>query len=358
MSRRILIMAGGTGGHVYPALAVAHELQRRGADVRWLGTRQGLEATVVPDAGITLEFISIGGVRGKGVFTWILAPFKLALAIVQALMIVARYRPSSVLGMGGFVAGPGGIASYLLRRPLLIHEQNAIAGMTNRWLSRLARKVMEGFPGSFPEKVQTEHVGNPVRDDISQLPPPGQRLADRRGPLRLLVLGGSLGAVVLNEMIPQALKSVAEDLRPQVKHQCGTRNLAQAQQAYAATGIDAEVVPYIKNMAEAYGWADLVICRAGALTLAELTAAGVASVLVPFPHAVDDHQTLNARYLESAGAAELIPQEKLNVATLVQLIEGFARDRTRVIDMAEAARRLAHPDACRRVAELCLEAAA
>lgn len=361
MSARIMIMAGGTGGHVFPALAVAEELRARGAEVFWLGTHKGMEAELVPAAGIEMEWIAIAGLRGKGLLGWLLAPLRLGQAMAQSLAVILRRRPMAVLGMGGFVAGPGGVVTWLLRKPLLIHEQNAIAGMTNRWLARLAGRVMQAFPKTFAAGRRVVDTGNPVRTEIADLPAPAQRFAGRQGPLRLLVLGGSLGARALNEMLPQALAMLPAGQRPEVWHQAGRRNLDHALAQYKAADLTARVEPFIADMAEAYAWADLVLCRAGALTVSELAAAGVGALLVPFPHAVDDHQSANARYLAQPGAALLLPQAELNAARLKEILVGFMRDcsenqRTELLHMAQQARALARPYATQQVADLCLEA--
>jgi len=350
----VLIMAGGTGGHVYPALAVARELLRARVPVVWLGTRAGLEAGVIPAAGIPIHWIRVSGLRGKGMLKRVGAPFMLALALWQACVVMLRVRPGAVLGMGGFVTGPGGLIAWLFRRPLLIHEQNSIAGLTNRWLARLATRVMEGFPGTLPKAI---HTGNPVRADIAALPPPEHRLAGRHGRLHLLVLGGSLGAQALNDGIPSALAKLDVDLRPEVRHQTGTRNLEATEVAYRIAGLEASLEPFIEDMAAAYAWADIVVCRAGALTVAELAAAGIASVLVPYPHAVDDHQTGNARYLADADAAVLLPQSELKATRLAELLRGFVTRRDRLLAMARAARALARPNAAQEVTRLCLAAA-
>ncbi len=353
----ILIMAGGTGGHVFPALAVAEELRSAGHPVVWLGTQAGLEARVVPAAGLPMAWVRVRGLRGKGFLHALTAPFMLLGALLQAGGILRRLRPRAVLGMGGFVTGPGGFMAWLLRRPLLIHEQNSIAGLTNRLLAPLATRVMEAFPGSLPARLRPLATGNPVRGAITRIAPPAARFAGRAGPMRLLVLGGSLGAQALNDLLPQALARSAAALRPQVRHQAGVRNLDSARAAYARAGVTAEVVPFIEDMAEAYAWADLVVCRAGALTIAELTAVGVAAILVPYPYAVDDHQTGNARYLVDAGAAMLIPEPELEATTLAGVIADFARDPERRLRMAAAARALARTDAARVVAQECLRLA-
>jgi len=355
--RPVLIMAGGTGGHVFPALAVAAELSARGVAVAWLGTRRGLEARVVPAAGYPLMTMRVSGLRGKGVLRLLLAPFMLMVALWQALVIQLRLRPSAVLGMGGFAAGPGGVIAWLLRRPLLIHEQNSVAGMTNRWLAPLARTVMEAFPGSMPAKRHPLHTGNPVRTGITQLPAPAERFATRSGALRVLVIGGSLGARVLNETVPAAVQQLASADSLQLHHQTGKDDVASVQAAYAALGVDARVEAFVEDMAAAYAWADLVICRSGALTVAELAVVGVASVLVPYPYATDDHQTGNARFLADAGAAILMPQSTLSADRLAGLLADFSQQRDMLEEMAGRARELALPDAARRVASLCLQAA-
>jgi UDP-N-acetylglucosamine--N-acetylmuramyl-(pentapeptide) pyrophosphoryl-undecaprenol N-acetylglucosamine transferase len=353
----VVIMAGGTGGHVFPALAVAGALRARGASVTWMGTRRGLEARLVPAAGIPVDWIAIAGLRGKGALAWILAPVRLLLALLQALAILLRRKPRVVLGMGGFVTGPGGVAAWLLRRPLVIHEQNAVAGMTNRYLARLATRVLEAFPGSFPNGRAGRLTGNPVRPEIARLPPPTLRLAGRTGRPRLLVFGGSLGAQVLNETVPVAVALMPAELRPEIWHQSGQGSLDAAQAAYARAGLDVRLDAFIDDMAAAYAWADLVLCRAGALTVAELAAAGVAAVLVPYPHAVDDHQTGNARFLAEAGAAELIPQDRLTAPLLADRLTRLLGDRAQLTVMAEAAHRLGRPEAVESVVTECLAAA-
>lgn len=349
----IVVMAGGTGGHVFPALAVAERLRELGHEVVWMGTRAGLEARVVPAHGFAVEWVAIGGLRGKGVMTLLLAPLRLLRALTQAFAILRRRRPQLVIGLGGFVTGPGGLAAWLLRRPLVIHEQNAIAGLTNRLLARLARRVLEAFPDTFPENARRRTVGNPVRAGIAMLPPPAQRQSGRSGPARLLVLGGSLGALALNRGVPQALALLPEDLRPQVRHQAG-RTLEEAKKAYAAAGLDIEPEAFIDDMAAAYAWADLVVCRAGALTVAELAAAGLPALLVPFPHAVDDHQTANAQYLVSAGAALLIQERDLTPAVFADALQSLLSDRPKLQRMAEAARRRAWPRARDQIVDECL----
>ncbi len=353
----VLIAAGGTGGHVFPALAVAQRLREMGHRVCWLGVRQGLEARVVPDNGIPIDFISISGVRGKGLLGWVVAPGKLLVAVWQSLRTIRARRANVVLGMGGFVAGPGGIAAWFARLPLLIHEQNAVPGLTNRLLRRLAREVMEAFPGSFGPAGNVHHTGNPVRASMVGLAPPEERLRHRAGALRVLVLGGSQGARVLNEVMPAALGTLADASRFEVRHQAGTRLLEQARAFYKAAGLSVEPVPFVDDMAEAYTWADVVLCRSGAMTIAELAAVGTASILVPFPYAVDDHQTANAHYLADAGAAVLIEEREFTPSRLARLLEEFCGARERLLTMAAAARRLAMPSATDNVARLCTEVA-
>lgn len=356
-ARPILIMAGGTGGHVYPALAVATALRERSRQIVWLGTRRGLESRVVPAAGFDIEWISVGGLRGKGVLTLLAAPFRLLIALLQSLKIVARHRPAVVLGMGGFASGPGGLAAWLLRRPLIVHEQNAVAGLTNRLLARLARVVLQAFPGSFSPRRNPQTVGNPVRADIASTPPPGQRLADREGRPRLLVVGGSLGARTLNRMVPAAIALLPENSRPEVRHQTGERTADEAADAYRAANVNGSLCAYIEDMAEAYAWADVVICRAGALTVAEIAAVGLPAVFIPFPSAVDDHQTANALGLTEAGAAVTIQETELTPAVLAESIRAMTSDRADILRRASIARSQAIPDALDRIAGLCLDVA-
>jgi UDP-N-acetylglucosamine--N-acetylmuramyl-(pentapeptide) pyrophosphoryl-undecaprenol N-acetylglucosamine transferase len=356
MKGRVTVMAGGTGGHVFPALATAQELARRGWEVSWLGVPDSFESRLVPTYGFPLDLVPVRKIRGQGFAAWLFAPLHLATALAHAGRALRRRRPRVVLGMGGFVSGPGGLVSRLLGYPLVIHEQNAIPGLTNRWLAHIATRVLEAFPGSFPAGRSAAAVGNPVRREIVSIPPPEERLAGRTGALRLLVVGGSLGAQVLNETLPAALSRLPEADRPQVRHQAGRGKAEAADRAYRAAGVAATVSEFVSDMAEAYAWADLVVCRAGALTVSELAAAGVPAVLVPYPHAVDDHQTRNASYLADAGAALLIPQPSLTTEGLAQTLAALAADRPRLLGMAQAARRLARPDAAQRVADACEEA--
>lgn len=355
MAGRVMIMAGGTGGHVFPALAVAGELQQRGWQLCWLGTRDSFEARQVPAHGIDMEWIDIQGMRGKGVMQKLLTPLRLLRAMWQAAAAIRRQRSDVVLGMGGFVAGPGGLVARLLGRPLVIQEQNTVPGMTNRYLARLASRVFEAFPGSFPQPVGAIESGNPVRPAMFALPAPAQRYQSRQAEINLLVLGGSLGAQALNETLPAALSQLDSELRPRVRHQAGRNKDEQTRQQYASAGVSAEVTAFIDDMAAAYAWADLVVCRSGALTVSELAAVGVASLLVPYPHAVDDHQTRNAQFLVDAGAALLRQQRELDAQTLAGLLQTLLTDRSRLQQMAEAAHTLARPDAARQIADACEE---
>jgi len=345
----VTILAGGTGGHIFPGLAAAGELTRAGLAVSWLGTPHGLENRLVPAAGIDLDRVSIRGLRGRGLAGWLLGPWRVVRATWQAWRILGTRRPGCVLSMGGYAAGPGGIAARLRGIGLVIHEQNAIPGWTNRLLRPLARAVCTGFPDVFPDARVT---GNPVRKDIAALPDPATRYRNRTGPLRLLVIGGSQGAAVFNEVVPKALARLPAEHRPEIRHQAG-KQLAPAIENYNQAGVAADVAEFVDDMAAAWAWADLAICRAGALTVAELAAAGVASVLVPFPFAVDDHQTANARFLAQAGAAELIPQPAFTPASLAARIS--ALDRARLAEMADRARGLARVDAAASVAAACRE---
>jgi UDP-N-acetylglucosamine--N-acetylmuramyl-(pentapeptide) pyrophosphoryl-undecaprenol N-acetylglucosamine transferase len=354
MSRApILIMAGGTGGHVFPALALARLLRAASHEVVWLGTKAGLEARVIPAENISIEWLSMSGLRGKGAITLLAAPFKLMHSIWQALRIMRRRRPALVVGFGGFVTGPGGVAAWLTRRPLVIHEQNAIAGYSNRCLAHLSRKVLSAFPNAFPSGVYAQVVGNPVRAEIVMQPAPATRFAKREGAVRLLIVGGSLGASRLNAVVPFAVKSSGLTLH--VRHQAGERGIDAARKAYAEAGVEADVSPFIDDMARAYADADLVICRSGALTVSELAAVGVAAVLVPFPAAVDDHQTFNAQYLVREGAAVLIADRDLTAERLAAELKELCAGRGKLLAMAERARLVAKPRAAEDLAAVCLE---
>jgi UDP-N-acetylglucosamine--N-acetylmuramyl-(pentapeptide) pyrophosphoryl-undecaprenol N-acetylglucosamine transferase len=352
----VLIMAGGTGGHVFPALAAAEEMVRRGLRVQWLGTVRGIEADLVPRAGIPLHYVRVSGVRGKGWKSQIAAPFQMARALWQSLRLLKKLKPECVLGMGGFVSGPGGMAARLLRLPLVIHEQNAVAGTTNRLLGVFASRVLSGYPDAF-EGVESRVIGNPVRKSIATLPIPEQRWATRTGPMRLLVLGGSLGARPINDVVPAAIAAMPAALRPEIRHQTGRLHAGDVAAQYQALGIAAQVEPFIDDMAEAYAWADLVLCRAGALTIAELAAAGVGAILVPLPHAIDDHQTANARWLTDRRAGVLLRQDEMTPEALAQQLNELAAQPQELLAWARAARVLAKPDAAAQVVQCCLEVA-
>lgn len=354
-ARRVLIMAGGTGGHVIPALSLATGLQERGVEVHWLGTPRGIENRLVPAADIPLNHISVAGLRGNGLVGWLLAPFNLTRAVWQAARILRRLDPQLVVGLGGFASGPGGLAAWLTRRPLIIHEQNAVAGLTNRALARLAKRVYGAFDDAFPGHAEV--IGNPVRGDIAALgeaPRSAETLNAR--PLRLLVVGGSLGALALNQRVPEGLAQLPEALRPWVRHQAGRDKEAATRQAYVAQGVEAEVTDFIDDMAAAYDWADLVVCRAGALTVSELAAAAKPALLVPLPHAVDDHQTANARALVAAGAAELLPQHDMTAVSLAERLTTLLQPDT-LATMAQRSRACARLDAVERLVAGCMETA-
>lgn len=347
----VMILAGGTGGHIFPGLAVAKALRARGIDVIWLGAEGGMETRLVPQHGISIDTIVVRGMRGKGVATLVLAPFKLVAAVRAARRVLALRRPAAVISFGGFAAGPGGLAARLAGIPLVVHEQNRAPGLTNRVLARMAVRVLSGFPDTFGvEQV----VGNPVREEIAAIEPPEQRFEGRSGPLRLLVLGGSQGARALNNEVPSALAMLRRVVAFDVRHQSGQALHGQAVKAYSDAGIKASVDPFIADMARAYAWADVVVCRAGALTLAELCAAGIGSVLVPFPQAVDDHQTKNAQYLLARGAAQVLPQGE-SLAQRISATLEILSERIDLLRMAQSARALAKPDAADRVADIVVE---
>jgi len=350
--RTIMIMAGGTGGHVFPGLAVARFMRENGWKVIWLGTRNGMEAVLVPQHGFPIELIHFSGLRGKKLSSYLLLPWRLAQACWQSLQILRRQQPQVVLGMGGYPALPGGMMAALLGKPLLIHEQNRIAGLTNKILAKMANRILLAFPGAIPDQENKIQVtGNPVRTEIAGLPPPEVRYANRSGNLHILVVGGSLGAQALNSVLPQALNLIPEDQRPFVTHQSGKAHLETLQKTYADYGVTGNLVAFIEDMAAHYRHCDLVICRAGALTVSELAAAGVASLLVPFPYAVDDHQTANARFLSDHNAAVLWPQSELTAASLAQWL--MTCSRAQLQTMAINARALTMPDAVKTVAEAC-----
>ncbi|HCJ50344.1 MAG TPA: undecaprenyldiphospho-muramoylpentapeptide beta-N-acetylglucosaminyltransferase [Gallionella sp.] len=350
MSRSILIMAGGTGGHIFPALAVADRLREQGWQVTWLGAPDSMEAELVPKQGYEMALVRFSGLRGKGWLRKLLLPLNLLIALWQSAVAIFLHRPDVVLGMGGYITFPGGMMAAFLRRPLVIHEQNSVAGLSNKVLARVASRVMSGFPDVLPKAIW---CGNPVRSSIAALPEPQQRYAARSGKLNVLVVGGSLGAQAINQAVPQALALMSEELRPNVVHQTGRQHHAAVVQMYQQAGVKADIRAFIDDMAESYAAADLVICRSGALTVAELAAAGVASLLIPFPFAVDDHQTHNARFLSERGAAVLLPQTALTAEKLAQWLGEQRREK--LLAMAQQARGLARADAAAAVAALCTE---
>lgn len=350
--KTILIMAGGTGGHIFPGLAVADCLKAQGWRVIWLGAPHSMEAELVPKHGYAMGLVDFYGLRGKGLLRKFTMPFSLLFSLWQCLFVFLQYRPAVVLGMGGYITVPGGLMAVLLRRPLVIHEQNAVAGMSNKLLARYSKRVLSGFPDVLP---RVEWCGNPVRNSIASLPDPEQRYGKREGPLNLLVVGGSLGAKVINERVPKALALIAPDVRPHVLHQSGKHHYEATRTGYQDAGVEAMVAPFVDDMAFYYEQADLVVCRAGALTVSELAAAGVASILIPFPHAVDDHQTVNAHFLSDRGAALLLPQKEMTPERMAELLQGLTRERA--LQMAKAARAAAQPKAALRVAEVCAEVA-
>lgn len=351
----LLMMAGGTGGHVFPALAVALMMRSQGWTVTWMGTRRGIESRIVPANDIPIDYITIEGVRGRRKRDWFLAPFKILNAVWQAWRVLLTRRPAVVLGMGGFASGPGAIAAWLGNFPLLIHEQNAIPGMTNRYLSHIATQVCISFPNTL-QGDRVHLTGNPVRADICALPAPALRYAGRTLPLKVLVVGGSLGAQALNLLMPALLQSIPETDRPQIRHQTGDKHFQETKRLYEEAHVSVELMPFIQDMKEAYLWADYVICRAGAMTIAELTTVGLPAILIPYPHAVDDHQTKNAQLMVDAGAALMIPQNELNHASLLQAMKTF-NTLDRCLDAAIKARAVATPHATEDVVALCKELA-
>jgi UDP-N-acetylglucosamine--N-acetylmuramyl-(pentapeptide) pyrophosphoryl-undecaprenol N-acetylglucosamine transferase len=356
MNKTVLIMAGGTGGHVFPALAVAQEFIKRGAFVHWLGTEKGIESRLVPEAKIPLHFLTVEGVRGKGVSGLLKAPVLILRAVMQARRVIKKIKPVLVLGFGGFASGPGGVAAKLLKIPLVIHEQNAIAGTTNRLLSGYADKVLAAFAGAFLKRksVKEEIVGNPVRESIQQLPPIELRFAERKSEkTHLLILGGSLGAKAINELLPVALAQLNPTERPLVWHQTGKNHEQPTRELYVQQKIEGKVDAFIDDMAAAYAWADLVICRAGALTVSELMVAGVASIMIPLPTAIDDHQTANAKHLVDQAAGLSLVQKDLTAEKLADLIKEYSADRNQLILMAKKAQQTAIPDSAKRLANIC-----
>ncbi len=354
-SRTIMIMAGGTGGHIFPALAVAEHLRAQSWNVVWIGVRGGMEERLIPPRGYAMSWVRFSGVRGRGLVAAALLPLNLLIAFWQTARAIFAHRPDVVLGMGGYVSFPGGMMASFFNRPFAIHEQNSIAGLANRVLARLADRVLTTFPSAFGESTAVIWTGNPVREEITAMAPPENRYAARAGQLRLLVVGGSLGAQVLNTVVPEALALLAPGARPRVTHQAGASNHDAVRDRYQANGVSATVLPFIDDMAGRYAETDLIVCRAGATTVAEIAAAGIASVLVPYPHSVDDHQTLNARFLSDRGAALLIPQRELTARGLADVLSKLTRER--LLAMAQSARAAGRPEATRKVAQVCMELA-
>ena len=378
----VVNMAGGTGGHIFPGLAVADSLKRSGVPVRWLGARGGMECDKVPPADIPLDVVDISALRGKGLAKAAVMPFKLVRAVYQAFRLLGEHRPSCAVSFGGYAAGPGGLAARLRGIPLMVHEQNRVPGMTNRTLARFAQRVLQAFPGSWEDRYQAVTCGNPVRREVVELEAPESRLAGREGPVRILLTGGSQGALALNRLLPEALGLMAGDMDFEVRHQAGPRWVEETREAYSKAGFDCgsgfsrdrektqekeiaaesaparakvEVTDFIEDMASAYAWADVVVCRAGALTVSEVAAAGVAALFIPFPHAVDDHQTRNAEYLVENGAALLVQEAQTDARKLANVLSPLAGDRARLADMAMRGRAASVPDSADRVAELCRE---
>jgi len=351
----VLIMAGGTGGHIFPALAVAEVLVKRNVAVVWLGSVGGMEESIVRNRNIEFVGLTIKGVRGKSLLHKMALPFKLSFAVLQAAKLILSIKPRCVLGLGGFASGPGGLAAILLRRPLVIQEQNAVPGMTNKYLARHSDHVLEGFAGSqFGNNIVATHVGNPVRASITALESVTKRLENRQGQIRLLVFGGSLGAQTLNQVVPQALTLIEAHKRPMVRHQTGKRHLAVTEDFYQTVKVEADVVDFIDDMAEVYAWADLVIARAGALTVTELMHAGLASILVPYPYAVDDHQAANAKILVDCESALMIRDTQLTAESLAEILSGLIESRETLIKMGEAAHAQSRPQSAETVADICL----
>ncbi len=355
MSATVMITTGGTGGHVFPGLAVAAKLVALGARVFWLGTREGMESRLVPQHGVDFESVNFRGVRGKGLRTLVLGPFALAAACIDSTRVLRRRKPDVVIGFGGFASFPGALMGVATRRPLVLHEANAVAGLANRVLAYGADRILVGFPGAFRGRHRdiTEFTGNPLRDEIAAIPPPQNRFAGREGPLRLLVLGGSLGAQALNECVPAAIASMAPARRPAVVHQAGARHVDALRESYAKHGVDGECVAFIDDIAARYAWADFVICRGGALTIAELAATGLGALIVPLPGAIADEQTANAEYLVKAGAAICVRQDELDAARLAARLSTMTREHA--LAMAVDARRVGRADAATRIAGICLE---
>lgn len=376
-NKKVLIMAGGTGGHIFPALSIARHLQSLGVEVEWLGTKKGMESDLIPQSDIPIHYISVSGLRGKSVLTKVFSPFVIVIAIMQAIAKILKTKPSCVLGMGGFVTGPGGVAAWLLRKPLLIHEQNAIAGFSNQLLYPMASVVMEGFAGAFNRKQEISkssllkrlsssdkavYVGNPLRKEILDCPPPAQRFLsnENNDRIKLLVLGGSRGALAINQLVPEFLKDFSASENIETWHQCGKNNLQTCKDYYAELGVkenqNCRISAFIDDMAEAYCWADIVICRAGASTVAEIAAIGIPAVFIPFPFAVDDHQTENAVIMQKLGAAWLFQQQELTTEALASVLLQFIKDKKLILKTALLAQQVAKTDATEQAAKYCMEA--
>ena len=357
----ILIMAAGTGGHIFPALSIAQKLSEQGVATEWLGTRNGMENELLVDSGIRLHPISVRGLRGKGIARLLLAPFMILVAVVQAMRVISRVQPNCVLGMGGFVSGPGGLATKIMGRPLLIHEQNAVAGVTNRILARIANRVFEAFPNTFPGRSDVIHTGNPVREDIASLRKPDDLYSNIARPLQVLVLGGSQGAAAINSVVPEVLANWQAQERPHVWHQTGRFSLSQTMDRYQSLGFEVtdkcRIEAFIDDMRSAYDWADLVICRSGASTVSELVVVGLPALLVPYPHHRDNQQTVNAQWLSQADAAQLIQQEDLTTVSLLNILRDLDSNREKLQHMSQQARSLAVRNASDIIAEQCLELA-
>jgi len=367
VKRTILIMAAGTGGHIFPGLAIAKELELRGWDVHWMGTPWGMENKIVGEVGYPMVNVNISGIRGKGAAAWLFLPFRILIGFLQSTVALFRIRPDVVLSLGGYVAFPGGMMAALWGKPLVVHEPGAVAGISNRFLAAVADRVIVGMDGAFERKVATgwanripkpkrvDWLGTPVREEIANVPQPAARMSGRNGPLRLLVVGGSLGAQTMNDLVLAALASMPAERRPQVVHQAGQKLHEQLEYAYRHAHVEAEVVPFIDDMARRYAWCDVLICRSGAVTVAEIAAAGVASILFPLPWFVVDEQTANARFLSDRGAGITLEQLQTKPEQLAEILLGLDRDR--LAAMAAKARALGKPDATRRCADACVELA-
>ena len=350
--KKVLIMAGGTGGHVIPAISIAEAFRNRNISIVWLGTQQGIESELVPANGFDINYIDIEGLRGTRILKWLKAPHTLVKAIFQAIIVIYRESPDMILGLGGFASGPGGVAAKIMRLPLIIHEQNSIPGTTNKILAKVATRILTAFPNTLP---RGEWIGNPVRKEISSLQPTLLSRADRDRPLRILILGGSLGATSINKKIPQALSIIEKKYRPEIRHQSGKANLQETQQIYKDLNLKASVESFISDMAEAYGWADLVVCRAGALTISELAAAGVGALLIPYPYAADDHQFHNGKWLVSRGAAYMVKEQDLTNKLLVSILNEWLGNPVKLNSMAMNAKKSARLGVAELVADICME---